>query len=182
VLDINGQQQGDSYLMTFSVRDTGIGIAPEKQRVIFDAFAQADNSTTRRYGGTGLGLSITQKLVALLGGEIRVDSRPQQGSEFVFSIPLQLADKQAAARPPADLAGLHVLVCDDNPTNRSWLAALLKNWGMQATLAEDGFAALPSCNNKPSTLSCWMATCRACPVSRWHASCNSKAARPTSSC
>ncbi|WP_159876061.1 response regulator [Aquitalea denitrificans] len=142
VLDIHGQQQGHRYLMTFSVRDTGIGIAPEKQRVIFDAFAQADNSTTRRYGGTGLGLSITQKLVALLGGEIRVNSRPEQGSEFVFSIPLQLADKQAPASQPADLAGLEALVCDDNPTNRSWLAALLKNWGMSATLSADGFEAL----------------------------------------
>ena len=143
VLSVTGQQQtADSYLMTFSVRDTGIGIAPEKQRVIFDAFAQADNSTTRRYGGTGLGLSITQKLVGLLGGDIQVFSTPEQGSEFVFSIPLMLAAEQAPASHPAELAGLHVLVCDDNPTNRSWLAALLKNWDMQATLAEDGFAAL----------------------------------------
>ncbi|WP_374555860.1 response regulator [Aquitalea pelogenes] len=143
VLSVTGQQQTASrYLMTFSVRDTGIGIAPEKQRVIFDAFAQADNSTTRRYGGTGLGLSITQKLVGLLGGEIHVSSVPEQGSEFVFTIPLELAAEQAPASTPAQLAGLRVLVCDDNPTNRSWLAALLKNWDMQATLAEDGFAAL----------------------------------------
>ncbi|BBF85825.1 multi-sensor hybrid histidine kinase [Aquitalea magnusonii] len=143
LLDIRGQQQTDRrYLMTFTVRDTGIGIAPEKQRVIFDAFAQADNSTTRRYGGTGLGLSITQKLVALLGGDIRVTSTPQQGSEFVFSIPLQLSEEQAAASQPSELAGLEVLVCDDNPTNRSWLAALLKNWNMVATLSADGFEAL----------------------------------------
>nr|WP_255497163.1 response regulator [Aquitalea sp. LB_tupeE] len=143
VLSVTGRQEtANRYLMTFSVRDTGIGIAPEKQRVIFDAFAQADNSTTRRYGGTGLGLSITQKLVGLLGGEIHVSSVPEQGSEFVFSIPLELAEEQAAASNPAKLAGLRVLVCDDNPTNRSWLAALLKNWDMQATLAEDGFAAL----------------------------------------
>ncbi|MBA4710351.1 hybrid sensor histidine kinase/response regulator [Aquitalea aquatica] len=144
VLSVSGKRQSaDSYLLTFSVRDTGIGIAPAKQKIIFDAFAQADNSTTRRYGGTGLGLSITQKLVTLLGGDILVSSVPDQGSEFVFSIPLKLSSEQAStANLPAELNGLQVLVCDDNPTNRSWLATLLANWGMQATLAADGFAAL----------------------------------------
>lgn len=143
VLSVSGKRQSaDSYLLTFSVRDTGIGIAPAKQKIIFDAFAQADNSTTRRYGGTGLGLSITQKLVTLLGGDIRVNSEPAQGSEFVFCIPLKLSAEQTAPSQPAELAGLPVLVCDDNPTNRSWLAALLGNWGMQATLAADGFEAL----------------------------------------
>jgi two-component system, sensor histidine kinase and response regulator len=143
VLSVSGKRQSaDSYLLTFSVRDTGIGIAPAKQKIIFDAFAQADNSTTRRYGGTGLGLSITQKLVTLLGGDIQVNSEPAQGSEFIFSIPLKLNAEQAAPSQPAELAGLQVLVCDDNPTNRSWLAALLGNWGMQATLAADGFEAL----------------------------------------
>ena len=153
VLSVSGRRQSAShYLVHFSVRDTGIGIAADKQHVIFDAFAQADNSTTRRYGGTGLGLSITQKLVTLLGGEIQLYSTPGQGSEFSFSLPMPVSEQQPAQLKPADLAGITVLVCDDNPTNRSWLATLLQNWGMQVTLAEDGFAALTLLQAQPHAL------------------------------
>ncbi|MDC7689811.1 response regulator [Vogesella indigofera] len=143
VLTVNGDAQADGgYLLSFSVRDTGIGIPTEKQPLIFDAFAQADNSTTRRYGGTGLGLSITQKLVRLLGGHISVESTPGTGSDFRFSVPVQLAEDQPATPPPAELAGMPVLVVDDNPTNRCWLDAMLKNWSMRPTLAVDGCEAL----------------------------------------
>ena len=143
VLTVNGDAQTDGgYLLSFSVRDTGIGIPTEKQQLIFDAFAQADNSTTRRYGGTGLGLSITQKLVRLLGGQISVESTPGTGSDFRFSVPVQLAEDQPAVPPPTELAGMPVLVVDDNPTNRCWLDAMLKNWSMRPTLAVDGFEAL----------------------------------------
>ena len=143
VLSINGEQRGDGrFSLLCSVRDTGIGIPPEKQKLIFDAFAQADSSTTRRYGGTGLGLSITQRLVHLLGGEITVSSVPDQGADFRFNLPVQLSDEQPARPHPAALAGMPVLVVDDNPTNRSWLDSLLRNWQMQPTLAADGFEAL----------------------------------------
>ncbi|UDM17716.1 response regulator [Vogesella sp. XCS3] len=143
VLTVTGDIQGDGcLLLDFSVRDTGIGIPQEKQQLIFDAFAQADNSTTRRYGGTGLGLSITQKLVRLLGGHISVQSTPGVGSDFHFSVPMQLAAEQPAQPAPTELADMPVLVVDDNPTNRSWLEAMLKNWSMRPTLAGDGFEAL----------------------------------------
>ena len=143
VLTVNGETQADGgYLLNFSVRDTGIGIPADKQQLIFDAFAQVDNSTTRRYGGTGLGLSITQKLVRLLGGNISVESTPGTGSTFRFSVPVQLTEDQPATPPPTELAGMPVLVVDDNPTNRYWLDAMLKNWSMRPTLAVDGFEAL----------------------------------------
>ncbi len=153
VLTVNGDAQADGQVMLgFSVRDTGIGIPLEKQQLIFDAFAQADNSTTRRYGGTGLGLSITQKLVHLLGSRISVQSTPGSGSEFHFSVPVQLADEQPAPPRPTELADMSVLVVDDNPTNRSWLEAMLKNWAMRPTLAADGFEALELLAQQPYPL------------------------------
>ena len=153
VLTVSGDIQPDGYvLLGFSVRDTGIGIPPEKQQLIFDAFAQADNSTTRRYGGTGLGLSITQKLVHLLGGHISVQSTPGSGSEFHFSVPVQLTAEQPAPPRPTELADMPVLVVDDNPTNRSWLEAMLKNWSMRPTLAADGFEALELLAQQPYPL------------------------------
>jgi len=143
VLNVQGNQRPDGrFELSCSVRDTGIGIPAEKQQLIFDAFAQADNSTTRRYGGTGLGLSITQRLVRLLGGEITVNSEPDKGAEFCFTVPVTLSDDQPARPQPTELAGMPVLVVDDNPTNRSWLASLLRNWQMKPTLAADGFEAL----------------------------------------
>src|SRR5262249_38251814 len=105
----------------FSVRDTGIGIARHKQRAIFDAFEQADGSTARRYGGTGLGLSIASRLVELMGGRIDVDSEIGRGSSFTFTAPLAVRHPLPAKPPPAALAGVRVLVADDNRSTREVL-------------------------------------------------------------
>jgi len=127
----------------FTVRDTGIGIPPEKHQAVFEAFTQADGSTTRQYGGTGLGLAICSKLVDALGGRIWVDSEVGVGSIFHFTA--RLAPQ---ANPPADsdvwaaLAGVDVLVADDNATSRRILAELLGGWGMHPTVADNGPAAL----------------------------------------
>jgi PAS domain S-box-containing protein len=143
-----------SALVEFSVSDTGIGIAPEHQQHIFDGFAQAEASTTRRFGGTGLGLSICQRLVALMGGQISLDSAPGRGSRFAFSLALPLAGAEgseapalqhgqatAAAQlaPPGQrLAGLRVLVVEDNPINQEVARDLLQDEGAVVTLAGDG--------------------------------------------
>ncbi len=117
----------------FSVSDTGIGIAPEKHAAIFEAFEQADSSTTRRFGGTGLGLAISSRLVELMGGRIRVDSHLGHGSTFHFTIRLKTADEARAAQgdAPPSLVGLRVLIVDDNATNRRILLEMLTNWQMQ---------------------------------------------------
>src|SRR4051812_21960932 len=107
--------------LAFEVRDTGIGIPPEKQETIFRAFEQEDTSTTRRYGGTGLGLTIASRLVTLMGGQITVDSEPGRGSIFSFTarFGLQLHPPELApAQPPVLLRDLPVLVVDDSATNR----------------------------------------------------------------
>ena len=126
-----------------AVRDTGIGIPADKQQQVFDAFSQADNSITRRYGGTGLGLAICSRLVELMGGRMTLDSEPGVGSCFAFEVALgiQVAETGSAA-PSTLLTGLSVLVADDNPTHCNWLSALLRSWGMRIDLADSGAAAL----------------------------------------
>jgi PAS domain S-box-containing protein len=136
--------QVPTCILLFSVRDTGIGIPRDKQEKIFQAFEQADSSTTRRYGGTGLGLSIASRLVALMGGRISVESEPGRGSIFSFTVPLlpMLQPERALARPPAELQGLRVLIAEDNATSCGILLRWLRGWQMEPTAAGEGPAAL----------------------------------------
>jgi signal transduction histidine kinase/CheY-like chemotaxis protein len=132
-------------LIEFAVTDTGIGIAPEKQRSIFEAFTQADGSTTRKYGGTGLGLTISTHLVHLMGGRIWVESAPGRGSTFrcvVAMPPAQETPIHLVPRPVSELEGLRVLVVDDNRTNLTILRELLERWHLEPTLATSGPEAL----------------------------------------
>ena len=128
----------------FSVHDTGIGIPPAKQAVIFEAFSQADASTTRKYGGTGLGLTISSCLVNLMGGQLRVESEPGEGSTFHFSIRLKPAPEEVAPESfdLSRLAGEPVLIVDDNATNRRILEDSVRRWRMIPTLADGANAAM----------------------------------------
>jgi CheY-like chemotaxis protein len=124
-----------------SVRDSGIGIAPDKLATIFESFSQADTSTTREYGGTGLGLTITQRLVGLMGGEVGVHSTLGQGSDFFFTLPLRVDPAPKAYIEPEQLVGKCALVVDDNAVNREIFARQLARWGMSALLASSGLEA-----------------------------------------
>ncbi len=135
----------EPIMLHFAVADTGIGISPEKQGRIFEAFEQADNSTTRRYGGTGLGLSIASRLVRLMGGAIAVESTPGEGSTFHFTSRFGrdgAAPNVSAAPAPINLRGLRVLVVDDNATNRLILAQWLRGWQTEPTTVADGLTGL----------------------------------------
>ena len=135
----------ENCLLHFSVRDTGIGIPADTLERIFRPFEQVDGSTARKYGGTGLGLAISARLVELMGGRIWAESRIGQGSTFEFTARLgrsAASSTTPSPAPPSCLAGLAVLVVDDNATNRRVLFDTLSSWRMRPTLADGGSAAL----------------------------------------
>ena len=162
--------QAKGFMLRIEVRDTGIGIAQHKQHSIFDAFVQADSSTSRHYGGSGLGLSICAKLALLMGGTITLDSLPEQGSCFVVCIPLEHAagDSPVSQLPLGDTshfelpatsvtaewpryAGKVALVVDDHHVNQLLAAKYLERLGFEVELAEDGVQALEKLDALQST-------------------------------
>ncbi len=144
-VDLAGEDAGGVRLL-WTVRDTGIGIPKNLAEHLFDPFTQADASITRKFGGTGLGLTIARQLTALMGGEIGFDPEYRDGAAFWFTVRLRRPDHppEPATGPVPDLAGLRVLVVDDNLTSREILTTQLGAWGMQSTGAEDGPTALRS--------------------------------------
>jgi signal transduction histidine kinase/FixJ family two-component response regulator len=159
VRETGGAHRPDVEL-EFSVADSGIGIPLEKQKLIFDAFSQADGSTARRYGGTGLGLAICSRLVAMMSGRIWVISDPGDGSEFYFTVRLGIPAKFAVASPTdrnATASGavlrttrpLAVLVVEDNPINQRVTAALIEEMGHRTILASSGREALEAFDREP---------------------------------
>lgn len=134
----------DSARVRFSVSDTGVGIAESRTGAIFDSFTQEDMSTTRKYGGTGLGLSISRQLVEMMGGEIQVTSRVAQGSVFSFEVPFELSLYHGAEAVPfnPELAGMRVLIVDDNETNREVYSQMCAGWGYRSAVVEGGARAL----------------------------------------
>jgi len=146
------ETDGDRLLLRFSVRDTGIGIAPDRQARLFKPFSQADSSTTRLYGGTGLGLAISRRLAESLGGKIWVDSEPGRGSTFHFTIWCRRADATVPSEavavvspaPPgddgriADRLPLRILLAEDNSTNQRVALLFLERMGYRADVAADG--------------------------------------------
>ncbi|HLO61345.1 MAG TPA: ATP-binding protein [Azonexus sp.] len=140
-------------LLRFEVSDTGIGIAADAQERLFNAFEQADSSTTRQYGGTGLGLAITRKIAEQMGGEVGVDSRPGAGSTFWFTVrlakdtaagtaPAQAPDASAAASLRSRFAGTRILLAEDEPINREITDILLQDVGLAVDMAGDGAEAV----------------------------------------
>jgi CheY-like chemotaxis protein len=143
---------GDAYSLEFAVSDTGIGIPEDKQALLFEAFTQADASTTRQYGGTGLGLAITRRLIHLMGGEISVRSTPGAGSTFSFvlssesvEVPRQHDVRQLDRLRP----GQHVLVVDDNETNLHILVQMLRQWKIDSDACQDPMEALAYLRTRP---------------------------------
>ena len=129
--------------LEFSVRDTGIGIAPDEVPRLFNAFSQAHGGMARRYGGTGLGLAIARQLVELMGGRITLDSQVGRGSLFRFTIPVEdVTPTGLVQRDSPDMPRLRVLLVEDHPTSRQVLESMLREWGLDVTVALDGRQAL----------------------------------------
>ena len=124
--------------LQFTVQDTGIGIPPDRLHAVFETFQQADSSTTRRFGGTGLGLAICSRLVEMMGGKIWVESQIDQGTTFFFTCVLGIAQEPEQAPDVDALAGVRVLIVDDNATNRHILQDMLAKWGLSVSLASGG--------------------------------------------
>ena len=140
------QASAEECTLQFTVSDTGIGIPPEKQRKIFEAFSQADTSTTRKYGGTGLGLTISTRLVEMMGGKIWLESELGKGTDFHFTLRLGVADPRVLEMGLSSsieiLRGVRTLIVDDNRTNRRILDGMLVRWGMKPEQVESGSEAL----------------------------------------
>jgi CheY-like chemotaxis protein/HPt (histidine-containing phosphotransfer) domain-containing protein/anti-sigma regulatory factor (Ser/Thr protein kinase) len=129
----------DSYRIELSIRDTGIGIAPDRMDRLFTSFSQVDASTTRRFGGTGLGLAISKRLVELMGGAISVESEQGKGSTFRIALPVEAAEvprQIPLEEGPPLLAGKRILVVDDNATNREIVTRHARSWGMEPVAVE----------------------------------------------
>jgi len=143
----------DQVLLEFSVRDTGIGLTPEQQDKLFQPFTQADSSTTRRYGGTGLGLSISKQLVEMMGGVIRVESLPGEGSVFIFTVRLGVGEQGLpyALMVTPDLRGLKVLMADDSFTSRQIFDEMLTSLSFAVDTATSGYEALGMIENTIET-------------------------------
>lgn len=136
------ETSADTVLLQFDIRDTGVGIDAEAVAHIFDAFSQADGSTTRRFGGTGLGLTISRQLVELMQGTISVTSTPKKGSCFSFTSRFKRRPENRPFVPGDDLKGFHTLIVDDNETNREILLQQVASWGMTAASAIDAAQAI----------------------------------------
>ena len=134
-------EEGGQIKLRFTVRDSGIGIPEDRQKAIFEAFTQADGSSTRKYGGTGLGLSISSQLATMMGGQIWVNSQPGEGSTFGFSATFGFCPRVEDSEM-INLRNMPVLVVDDNVTSLRVLEELFRNWGAQPVTARDGSAAL----------------------------------------
>ena len=142
ILDlVASEATADAVVTHLTIKDTGIGIPPEKQETIFQAFSQADNSTSRRFGGTGLGLAVSAQLVSLMGGKIWVESRPGQGSRFHFTTRFVRGAEAAAADMPdpsaPELAGVRVLVVDDHAATRDIICGMLKQLNIFSAATHD---------------------------------------------
>ena len=146
LLDVHLREKTtDHAVLEFIVKDTGIGIPKDRQKMIFDPFTQADGSTTRRYGGTGLGLSICRRLVELMQGQISLESEPGKGSVFRFTAAFGLSDQEPEAVAGGSWSGpegLRTLIVDDNATNRAIVSSFTRTWGLNAVAVESGPSAL----------------------------------------
>jgi len=142
-VSVQGEPRLEGTILRFGIRDTGIGIPPDKQQTIFDSFSQADSSTTRKYGGTGLGLTIAGQLVGLMGGKLWVESEAGKGSTFYFTAQVgQGAAVLPSGLDVSELAGVPILVVDDNATNRRILEDSVIRWKMMPTVVADAAAAM----------------------------------------
>ena len=142
-IEVRGRREGALLALELSVVDTGIGIAPDQQRAIFQPFVQADGSSRRRFGGTGLGLAIARDLVERMGGTLALKSQPGVGSRFIITLRLPLADSDPALRPAArvdapSVKGLRVLVAEDNAVNLMVVSRVLKRLGCEVVTVVNG--------------------------------------------
>lgn len=147
VVSVDQQREADGRVeLKFCVRDTGIGIAPDKLRQIFEPFVQADTSTTRRYGGTGLGLTIVKRLIEMMEGQIDIQSSCGEGTTITFTVKCTVADEHSEKRANVEFVipeNVRILVVDDNATNRLILEEMLRSWKVDCTAVSHGSEVIP---------------------------------------